>query len=417
MVNIFDIGIEIPTLLFCILIYIFYNFRIDKYESSRAFQVTIEIEIVMLICDIFECCSEYFYMPAVVTNISLTVDFMLSYIFGYAFHRYIVKKIEEVRDEKYPPAIYTVPLMITLVMCILLIINIYTGIIFTVNANNEVFYGWTLIPANGILLVVTAIDYSLVYKNRKILPENNHTLFIIYLCLIIFAIPADTLFNTSFTYVAFGLIIGLNIMNLYIEQERILHMTRLNTLHLQMRPHFIYNTLASIAGLCYIEPRKAAEYIGIFSKYLRISFGEMGNRKVVPFEKELEHLRLYLSIEKLRFADMKIHESFDVTDFQMPCLTVQPLVENAIKHGICGRETGGTLNLSSYETEKEYIIRVEDDGVGFEQIPKDGSNHIGINNVRNRLEILGMGWLEITSIPNCGTVAKIHITKQNEAGR
>ncbi|MBR4964995.1 MAG: histidine kinase, partial [Lachnospiraceae bacterium] len=147
----------------------------------------------------------------------------------------------------------------------------------------------------------------------------------------------------------------------------------------QIQPHFIYNTLGTIGEFCEEEPKKASDLVQKFSLYLRGNFTELDNPMPIRLSKELEHVKHYADIEQIRFPDMKIEYDIQNDNFLIPALTIQPLVENAIKHGLMGLESGGTVKISCYETDKYYEVKVEDDGVGFdESVFEDGKKHIGI---------------------------------------
>lgn len=155
-----------------------------------------------------------------------------------------------------------------------------------------------------------------------------------------------------------------------------------------------------------------------FSEYLRYNLTALSTEKLVSFEKQLEQTEIYLNIEKTRFGDrVNVVFEIEVTDFEVPTLTVQPLVENAVRHGICKRPEGGTVTIRSYGTDHEYVIEISDDGVGFdlESINKDGETHIGIDNVRTRLKYFGDKF-EIESKPGIGTTAMIRVPK-NKFGK
>lgn len=183
----------------------------------------------------------------------------------------------------------------------------------------------------------------------------------------------------------------------------------------QIQPHFIYNTLGTIGEFCEEEPQKAADLVEKFSLYLRGNFTELDNPMPIRFSKELKHVKHYADIEQIRFPDMQIEYDIQSDNFLIPALTVQPLVENAIKHGLMGLETGGTVRISSYETEQCYEVRVEDNGVGFEDsVFEDGKKHIGIKNIRKRIEAMSGGKLMIHSTVGKGTVAIVQIPKEGE---
>ena len=192
--------------------------------------------------------------------------------------------------------------------------------------------------------------------------------------------------------------------------------SRISTMMSQIRPHFIYNTLGSIEQLCELDPPKAGELVHNFAKYLRGNFGELDNPRPIFMSQEMEHVRHYISIEKVRFPDMTFSFEMNSEDFCLPALTVQPLVENAIKHGLMKLEKGGMIRVISYETDNDYCICVEDDGVGFDTGKLlDEKKHIGIRNIRDRLKVMVGGKLEIESTQGVGT--KVLITIPKEAGK
>ena len=191
--------------------------------------------------------------------------------------------------------------------------------------------------------------------------------------------------------------------------------SRISTMMSQIRPHFIYNTLGSIEQLCSIDPPKAGELVHNFAKYLRGNFGELDNPKPILMSQEMEHVRHYISIENVRFPDMTFSFEMNSDDFHIPALTVQPIVENAIKHGLMKLSKGGTIRVVSYETESHYCVSVEDDGVGFDtDVLIDERNHVGIRNIRGRLKAMVNGTLEIKSSEGIGTTVLIKIPKEVE---
>ena len=202
-----------------------------------------------------------------------------------------------------------------------------------------------------------------------------------------------------------------------LETERIvlnaqLTESRMSTMMSQIRPHFIYNTLGSIEQLCNIEPRKAGELVHNFAKYLRGNFGELDNPKPILMSQEMEHVHHYISIENVRFPDMTFSFEMNSDDFYIPALTIQPIVENAIKHGLMKLQKGGTIRVVSYENDTHYCVLVEDDGIGFDtDVLLDERKHVGIRNIRGRLKAMVNGTLEIESAQGVGTKVLISIPK------
>jgi sensor histidine kinase YesM len=188
----------------------------------------------------------------------------------------------------------------------------------------------------------------------------------------------------------------------------------------QMQPHFIFNTLNTIYHLCEIDPEVARSTISSFSEYLRNNIDTLGQSEMISFEKELSFVKTYLNIEKVRFDD-ELEFNFDigVTDFKLPVLTVQPIVENAVKHGTSKKKGTAHLFISTAENEECYEICIRDTGVGFntETYNDDGHKHIGISSVRERLQNLCNGTLTIESELDVGTSAIIRIPKKEMANK
>ena len=189
--------------------------------------------------------------------------------------------------------------------------------------------------------------------------------------------------------------------------------SRISTMMSQIRPHFIYNTLGSIEQLCKLDPPKAADLVHNFAKYLRGNFGELDNPKPILMSQEMEYVHHYISIENVRFPDMTFSFEMNSEDFHIPALTVQPIVENAIKHGLMKLPRGGTIRVVSYETDTDYCISVTDDGVGFDtSVLIDGRKHVGLRNIRERLKVMVNGKLEIESTVGVGTKVLVTIPKE-----
>ncbi len=183
----------------------------------------------------------------------------------------------------------------------------------------------------------------------------------------------------------------------------------------QIKPHFIYNSLSSISALCETDPMAAQKLTDDFSEYLRAQLDSIGVETQVPFEKALEQVGFYVHIEQVRFGDrIKIEYDLKEKNFMIPTMTLQPIVENAIRHGICKKEEGGTIWISSYVDGDNYIVEIKDDGIGFDkdEVKNDGKTHVGMSNITSRLEAYG-DRIEITSEVGKGTLAKVYIPKEN----
>ena len=200
----------------------------------------------------------------------------------------------------------------------------------------------------------------------------------------------------------------------YQQMQKELYEAKVQVMVSQIRPHFMYNALSSIAMLCKLKPETAYEATIKFSDYLRGNMDSLKQTAPVPFRKELEHLEKYLYIEKLRFGK-KLNIVYDIQadDFEIPLLSVQPLVENAVKHGVGMKEDGGTVTIASKENDDSFEVIISDDGVGFDvnEVKNDGRSHIGMENIKRRLKDMCNADVEITSVIGEGTTARIIIPK------
>lgn len=180
---------------------------------------------------------------------------------------------------------------------------------------------------------------------------------------------------------------------------------------LQMRPRFIYNTMTSIYYLCGQDAKKAQSVILDFTSYLRQNFTAITREECIPFSEELEHARAYLAVAKARYED-QLYVEFDtpVTAFRIPPLTLQPLVENAVKHGISPDLDPLYLSVKTCEAGDWVEVIVEDTGPGFRPT-EDEKPHIALASTRERLRVMCGGKLTIGSRKEGGTVAKLILPK------
>lgn len=184
----------------------------------------------------------------------------------------------------------------------------------------------------------------------------------------------------------------------------------------QIQPHFIYNALGSIRTLIKISPDDAYKMVYDFSNYLRGNIDAIGNKKTILFSEEIRHIKSYVNIEEVRFKD-QLKVVFDIREenFYIPPLSVQALVENAIKHGIRKKMGGGCVWIRSYKKDGNYIVEVEDNGVGFDVNEKRKENSTGLKNIEFRLEKMSHGKCELHSECGVGTKATL-IFPQNLGG-
>nr|MBQ4458584.1 histidine kinase [Clostridia bacterium] len=204
------------------------------------------------------------------------------------------------------------------------------------------------------------------------------------------------------------------------ELENELQMSRLRNFTSQMQPHFLYNALGSIQEIVLDDPAYASELIGDFTIHLRSCIRAMSNDAPIPFEQELSNIKAYVNIEKMRFGDkLKVNYDIQTYDFSILPLSVQPVVENAIRHGIYERgEQGGTVVIKTEKSDSATLVTVADNGVGFDvdayfsAVASGKQDSAGLKNIMFRLEKVMQASVAIDSRIGEGTTVTIVIPKE-----
>ena len=284
-----------------------------------------------------------------------------------------------------------------------------------------------------LLLFMLVPTLRLIWKNRGALGARGMWTFLMYGLIPILALPLQIfwavtpyyLLGTTCAHVLVYTMLHLEQAQRTAEMEKQIISQQLtlsksqNALVLsQIQPHFLYNALTSIYRLCDTKPEAAKEAVSDFAKYLRGNLDSISRSDLIPFDEELRHTQAYLALEKLRYGEeLTIAYDIQARDFFIPPLTIEPLVENAVEHGISDLPDGGRVTLSTAETADGYEVRVCDNGSGFDPSAagRDERSHIGISAVRSRLAILCGGTLTIESAPGRGTTAIIHISKETQS--
>lgn len=288
-----------------------------------------------------------------------------------------------------------------------LIIAQFTDVFYYVTPDNRFFYGplyeLSLVPMALILL----LNIAGVIIRRKKLSKKHFTALLIYLLPMTAAIILHMFISVElfvifgmalFAMIMFGLILSDNVEQ-YTRQQQEIANQKTSIMVLQMRPHFIYNTMTTIYYLCKQDADKAQQVTLDFTDYLRQNFTAIASEDTVPFSDELRHTQSYLAVEKAQHEDMLVVE-YDTpyTRFRVPPLTLQPLVENAVKHAMDPNAGPLTISIRTQKTETGVFITVEDNGKGFD--PGDKSKpHPALDNIENRLKQQCGGMLKIESAP------------------
>jgi two-component system LytT family sensor kinase len=172
------------------------------------------------------------------------------------------------------------------------------------------------------------------------------------------------------------------------QLEAQLAQSQLQTLRMQLQPHFLFNTLNAISALALADPAQARLMIARLSDFLRLTLEER-HAQQVPLSREMQFLECYLGIQQVRFQDRLVTHldvASDTVNASVPSLILQPLVENALRHGLLAKSDRGNLYISTRRDGAHLRLRVDDDGLG---LPKTGHlEGIGLSNTRARLRAL-----------------------------
>lgn len=357
-----------------------------------------------------------------IVRISNFMVFASNYIIMAIFTSYLKSSFTDKRKEEIDSFLYKIVYALSFFSIVLLIVSQFNHMYYYFDVNN--FYHrqglFWLSQATGIIGI--GIDGIILITKRKLLSRE---VFVSLLSYMLFPLLALIIQLFVYGISLLNIAIILSILFVFtssqieqsrqlVEQQRKISELKVSIMLSQIQPHFLYNSLNSIYYLCDKDSEMAKSAISNFSEYLRGNLDSLKTRVLVPFDMELKHIKSYLYLEQLRFED-ELHISYNIqtTAFMLPSLTVQPLVENAVKHGVGKKDGGGTVWIVVIETEESYRIMVRDNGVGYTSHSSvdDEEQHIGITNVKQRLEAMCGGTLEISGIENQGTTAVVAIPK------
>ena len=387
--------------------------RFINKEQGRGLLIIVALLLTLIAQNYFEYYLDLFYSnPPLRTIVS---------IYGYSVRPFVIIVLMYLLGKR--GKIFFAALGLGIFNALIYLTATFSDIAFRITEDNHYDrgpLGFTCHIISLILLVslvaMSAVDYYRARKTEAFIPMLSMLIVIVTVYLDFKAeenTPVSFL-TGSMVLCSMSYYIWLHLNYVRAHEDDILKGQNVKLMLSQIQPHFIYNSLSSISELCETDPKRAQKMTDDFAEYLRHNFTALTTEKLILFEKQLEQTGIYLNIEKERFGD-RINVVYDIQsrDFEIPTLTVQPLVENAVRHGICKRPEGGTVTLRTYETDDDYIIKIIDNGVGFdpEAVTTDGDAHVGIENVRTRLAFYGDA-LEIKSTLNEGTTATVKVPKR-----
>ncbi|MDO4459705.1 MAG: histidine kinase [Clostridia bacterium] len=418
-------------------------------RRGKLLSLTLAQMVLLLVCD---CIALYTrgklsVSAYILVRLSNFLVFLLNYCIGYTNIVYMEDILKNNGHRMNPLLKHSVS-VVCAVGAGMVIISQFNGFLYTIGSDN--LYrrgpGFAVISLVGGLMVIL-ITASVLINFKKMQRSQAFSWLTLYLLVIL--ANAIQIFYYGISFVNIAVVIGMVFMFISYEKDMILYSamqenanirnqlllaekerelavkeadiasmnTQLAQEHTQLvlsqiQPHFLYNALSAIGFLCTKDPKKARYAVDNLSSYLRTNLDSLVSVRLVSFSRELEHTEAYLAIEKLRFGDdLNIEYDINCDEFMLPTLSLQPMVENSVRHGVCKKEEGGTVTIRTEKTDSEYLISVIDDGVGFnpDESSEDNRAHIGVENVRKRIKLLCDGELIIKSVPDKGTEAVIHI--------
>ena len=430
-----QINVAVSVFALLTMLIVLANITLEKNSRKRVsvyFRLTVSADILMLISAIIMWIVIDSGYPAVDEDYLFLLRILesITYISYYTVLCFYCFYVFEVCSEYNPvPAdLYYFVVAACLVEAVAWTVSSFNGAIVTVSQEGTHPGPYYLIGQLGGYIVAGAI-LSMILYNSRAMGFSSTIAMLSFVIAPLLAAGIRGISSISFEPMPPALSLALFITSNFIymnevrkayEREKKMSDERVMLMMSQMRPHFLYNVLNSIYYLCEKDPETAQKAVGDFAEYLRTNLDSLEKDREVDFSEELSHIKRYLSLEKMRFEDeLQVVYDIRAIDFRIPALTLQPIVENAVKHGITKKDGGGTVRISSIEKRNSFVVKIEDDGAGFDVSrvfdPKNGEKderaHIGIQSVEERLRTICHAKLLIQSREGIGTIVTITIPK------
>lgn len=391
-------------------------------DSQLYFLFCMACTFLMLFADGAACLlvgKPGYILPLKVLLIASYVGIQLAIVFYSAYMVTELSKVVFINKK-----VITIIFGIELILCLLWIVGVNNGMYLQFASDGTFSKGpsyWFSQLAPVLIIVFICLLALSIRKEVSVIEVLSWMSFGLVPCLML---PLAIIWDP--VAIRVGICISLLLVYINIHQRKIREMafseseqkdSRIDSMISQIQPHFVYNSLNAIYYLCEKDQYQAQRAVKLFSAYLRGNIDALKNNEPVPFKQELKHIDAYLELEKMRFDDkLNVSYNIETSDFKVPPLSIQPIVENAVKHGLGEKEEGGTVYISTSEHPKYYEIDISDDGVGFDiNNPvkvDDGRKHIGMDNVKSRLEFQCNAKVIIKSEVGVGTDVIVRIPKE-----
>lgn len=435
--NLVQITMELWGALFCIVCFIvvFVGKRADD-KRNKILQHLLVSDVVLLVADSLayiyrgnETVTGYYMVR--VSNFLVFATYVL---ISYSFVRYAGTLIE-VAGNKYNKKWELASAILGVITIVAIIASRFIGIFYIFDASNLYHRASGYLIFAGLLYSNVLLVFIFVIRHYKLFRGRDYWSMVLFIIIMVIIMTIQNLFyGISFANIAVVMISFLiflqyevEMTGLVLNQELELQKEKANVaeknvelaeyrakiLLSQIQPHFLFNALTAIKALITRDPANATKAVDHLAGFLRASLDSLGHTGLISIEQEMNTTKDYLAMQQYRFGDrLEVEISEDSDTFYLPPFSIQPLVENAVHHGI-RKKRNGKVTVKSFEEDNKYVIEVIDNGVGFnpDAAFNDGRNHYGMNIVRERLAELCGGELVITSEEGVGTTCRITIPK------
>ncbi|MBQ9021027.1 MAG: histidine kinase [Eggerthellaceae bacterium] len=391
-----------------------------KQWERRYFRLMFSLLSIYIACDLLEQVAQCFLGPNFMwlARVGVFFELLFSVAIVLSFSAYLMRCAnEDLRRSLF----FRVAVAIYIAYVGVLVYAQFSGKVYLFSDELKCVlpgpYGAALFIPPLALMLLNLVGFW--RRRHKLTPRQRIAYAVCNLGPLVSTLLQATFFGVSVLVVGTSLS-ALVMLGLIIADQTDAHVRQLEetarrqsqVMALQLRPHFIYNVMTSIYYLCAQDPQRAQQVTLDFTDYLRANFDAVAQEGEVPFSKELEHARAYLAVEKARFEDELVVEiDCPHTAFHLPPLTLQPLVENAVKHGVDPELDPLLVRISTSEEAGVSVICVEDTGPGFEGPASVESVPGALDNIRERLQACGASF-DIAAREGGGTIATIRIPQK-----
>ena len=397
-----------------------------KTKEDLFFQIMILLVVINMFNDIICWVVQDIAKVSMINMIFNFFFYSISYITLFVYFLYI--REEQKNKNLYDKLVFYAMCLFLMIIMTLQFINCFVGFFYKIDFETGHYErtDFYLLSIIYMGLGYAAIVYSVIRSKPNL---KKMISLLAYFFIPIITALAQALYGKGYSLLFPSCMLSLLIIYINVQsnkdreiEKNIMELENQKVINIvsQVQPHFIYNVLTSIYYLVDQDQEEAKAAIAKFSKYLRASLDVSNTPQIITLKQEIEYCKLYIGLEQIRFED-KFDVIYDIKDdsFLVPRFCVQPLVENAIKHGLAKKKDRGVLTISSRSDEWFHYITVEDNGVGFDQTKplNDDVSHIGVNNIKFRVENFVYGKLAIKSQVGVGTKCIIMIPINKKEGK